>query len=94
MPKRNTDKLLLKGRINVRVRRREGVSGQVAEAGQLQLPPVSDGTFSETLPAALTIGTPHPLIYFIELTNRNGRSAGPSNPATVLAANLHRLFPA
>src|ERR1700690_822855 len=32
-----------------------------------------------------TPGAPRSLTYFVELVNRNGRSAGPSNPAVVLA---------
>ena len=36
-------------------------------------------------PAALTPALRAPLTYFVELKNRNGRSAGLSNPATVLA---------
>ena len=85
MPKRNTDKLLLKDKIAVRVSRREGANNQATEAGELQLAPASDGTFSETLPTALNTGAPRQLTYFIELNNRNGRSAGLSNPAAALA---------
>ncbi len=85
MPKRNTDKLLLKDKIAVRVSRREGASGRSTEAGELQLPPAADGAFSETLPVPLTTGAPRPLTYLIELNNRNGRSAGLSNAASVLA---------
>jgi hypothetical protein len=37
------------------------------------------------LPQTLATGAPRPLTYYVELTNRNGRSAGPSNDAQVLA---------
>jgi hypothetical protein len=84
MPKKNTDKLLLKGNIPVRVCRKEG-AGTCATAGSLQLAPRADGVFMETLPHPLAAGAPRPLTYFVELTNRNGRSAGLSNDAVVLA---------
>ncbi len=84
MPKKNTDKLLLKGNIPVRVCRKEG-AGNCQPAGSLQFSPGADGVFTETLPQPLAAGAPRPLTYFIELTNRNGRSAGLSNGAVVLA---------
>ena len=85
MPKKNTDKLLLKGNITVRVCRKEA-AGPCATAGaELQLAPGSEGAFTEALPAALAAGAPRPLSYFVELKNRNGRSAGLSNAAVVLA---------
>ena len=36
-------------------------------------------------PPTLANGAPRPLSYFVELRNRNGRSAGLSNAAVVLA---------
>ncbi len=84
MPKRNTDKLTLKGKIPVHVCRREG-AGDCISAGDLDLAPGADGSFSETVPSALAAGTPRPLSYFVELKNGNGRSAGLSDPATILA---------
>jgi hypothetical protein len=49
------------------------------------LAPGIEGAFSETLSPAFTIGPPRLLHYFVELKNRNGRSAGLSNAAAVLA---------
>jgi hypothetical protein len=84
MPKKNTDKLLLKGNVAVRVCRNEaGVCN--AAGAELSLAPGADGEFTETLPAALTAGAPRSLSYFVELRNRNGRSVGLSNAAMVLA---------
>jgi hypothetical protein len=85
MPKKNTDKLLLKGNIGVRVCRKEGIGACDTAGDELSLAPGADGEFTETLPAALTAGAPRPLSYFVELKNRNGRSAGLSNAAPVLA---------
>jgi hypothetical protein len=88
MPRRNTDKLPLKGNIDVSVCRGDGQPGDVktcAPAGELQVAPAGEGTFSDSLPGPLATGAPRPLTYFVELKNRNGRSAGSSNGATVLA---------
>lgn len=90
MPVRNTDKLLLKGNVAVQVCRREGPAGTCATAANLQLAPGAHGTFIETLPAPLASGSLRTLTYFVELSNSNGRSAGPSNGATVLAGEAPR----
>jgi hypothetical protein len=84
MPKRNTDKVLLKGEVAVHVCRREG-AGECAAAGDVNFAPGADGVFSETLRAAESSGALRPLSYFVELRNRKGRSAGLSNEADVLA---------
>jgi hypothetical protein len=84
MPKKNTDKLLLKEDVPVAVCRKQGEGACVA-AGTELLAPGAEGTFSETLPEALASGAPRPLSYFVELRNRIGRSAGQSNAAEVLA---------
>jgi hypothetical protein len=85
MPKKNTDRLLLKGDIPVRVCRRQG-AGECETAGTgFELAPGAAGEYTDTLPPALSSGTPRELTYFVELKNRNGRSAGLSNGAAVLA---------
>jgi len=85
MPKKNTDKLLLKGDVPVNVCRKEGTGNCDSAGGQLLLAPGADGVFNETLPPALAAGSPRALTYFVELKNRNGRSAGLSNDAVILA---------
>jgi hypothetical protein len=85
MPKKNTDKLLLKDSIPVRLWRREDAGACTPVAANLQFAPGADAVFMETLPEALTAGAPRPLTYFVELRNRNGRSAGLSNAAVVPA---------
>jgi hypothetical protein len=90
MPQKNTDKLLLKGNLEVRVCRREGATGTCAPAGDLRLAPKAEGKFTDTLPAALTAGEPRKLTYFVEVMNGNGRSAGLSNAGVVLAGEAPR----
>ena len=85
MPTRNTDKLLLKGNIAVRVCRKQDEGACAPVAGNLLFAPGADGAFTESLPPALAAGAPRAIDYFVELTNRNNRSAGPSNAAIVLA---------
>jgi len=84
MPRRNTDKLLLKGDLDVSVCRKEG-AGACAPAGHLTAAPEKQATFVETLGPTLSTGEPRVLHYFVELKNAKGRSAGLSNGAAVLA---------
>lgn len=83
-PLRNTDKLRLKSALAVRICREESGSTCV-DAGTLQAAPGAHSTWAETLPAAEAAGTPRELRYFVELKNQNGRSAGLSNAAAVVA---------
>ena len=84
MPKRATDKVLLAGDQKVQVCRRVD-SGPCAIAGTLPAAPEKPATFTDHLPAALTTGAPHALVYTIQLQNRAGRTAGPSNTALTAA---------
>lgn len=83
-PKHDTDKVILKGDVTVAICRQEN-GASCLSAGVVHSAPGSGGTFYETLPPQLTSGPPRSLAYFIELKNRHGRSAGPSNAAIVLA---------
>jgi hypothetical protein len=85
MSKKDTDKLLLAGSVPVRVCRKEDGATVCAQAGELNLPAGGEGVFTETLPQQFAAGSPRGLTYFVELRNRNGRSAGPSNGAMVIA---------
>ncbi len=80
MPRRTTDKVLLVGDQKAKVCRRTG-SEPCTVAGTLLLAPRASATFTDHLPPALTSGTPGSLLYTIELDNRYGRTAGPSNTA-------------
>ncbi len=85
MPRRDTDKVTLKGRIAVRICRRQSAAAPCATVATRELLPSADGKFAETLPHALASGAPRALEYHVELLNRRGRSAGLSNAAVVLA---------
>lgn len=93
MPRRDTDKVAIKGPIAVRVCRREGLASPAtpsaaspcATVANLALLPAAQGKFAEPLPPALAAGAPRALDYYVELVNRRGRSAGLSNAATMLA---------
>lgn len=85
MPTKNTDKMLLKGNVAVRICRNEQGAAGCSAVATLQLAPGANGTFNDSLPAALTAGQPRLLAYFVELDNRKGRSAGLSNGTEVLA---------
>lgn len=85
MPKRDTDKVPLKGNVTVRICRNENIAAGCSAAAVVQLVPEANGTFTDTLPPALAAGAPRVLTYFVELDNRKGRTAGLSNGAQILA---------
>lgn len=92
MPTKTTDKLLLKGDIPVRVCRSDNRTANVPclPVADLQFAPGSSATFTDTLPSALATGhpvwLPYPAVpYFVEILNRKGQTAGPSNTAEALA---------
>ncbi len=85
MPKRDTDKVPLKGTVTVRICRNESATQNCSAAAKLDLSPSADGAFTDTLPPALADGAPRVLTYFVELDNRKGRTAGQSNGAQILA---------
>jgi hypothetical protein len=84
MPKRNTDKLPLKSDVAVKVCRGEGANA-CASIANLRFAPGLAASYTDSLPTTLASGSPRPLNYSVELENRNGRSAGPSNAAVILA---------
>jgi hypothetical protein len=86
MPKGKSAKLVVNGRISVRVCRRASGMGPCTEIGEpILLVPGAPGSFSEQLPPALTSGSPRVLYYFVELLDRNGRSTGLSNSVATMA---------
>ena len=85
MPKRDTDKVPLKGNVTVRICRDQSVAAGCSAAATIEVAPDSGGAFTDTLLPALAEGTPRIITYFVELDNRKGRSAGLSNGAQILA---------
>lgn len=85
MPSRDTEKVPLKGKLTVRICRKELAAQGCSTAAILQMNPAADGIFQDTLPPGLAEGAPRALTYFVELENRKGRSAGLSNGAQILA---------
>jgi hypothetical protein len=85
MPRKNTDKLLIKGNVPVHICRKEGSGVCLPVPTKLFFAPNARAAFTDTLPPDLAAGTPRPLTYFVELSSPHGRSAGPSNAAHVLA---------
>ena len=85
MPNKNTDKLLLKGKVQVRVCRRLPNAQECAPVGKLEKDPGEKVDVGQELPEELATGMPRPLTYYVELLNKNGKSAGMSNAAQVAA---------
>jgi hypothetical protein len=84
MPRRTTDRVLLKGDIPAQICWNEGTSPCVP-IGQASFAPQAAASFTATLPAPLATGAARGVNYFVELKNRKGRSAGLSNAAVVPA---------
>jgi hypothetical protein len=85
MPTKNTDKLLLKDKVQVRVCRKIGTAPDCIPAGSLEKDPGAAVDVGQELPEELATGLARPLTYYVELLNKNGRSTGLSNPAVVAA---------
>ena len=85
MPRHNTDNLLLKGPVDVRICRAEATGPCDVAGPDRNVAPGTTASFLDPLPQALAEGAPRLLRYTVELRNRSGRSAGPSNAALVLA---------
>jgi len=92
MPAKTTDKVLLKRSIAVRVCRNETPNAPCAVTATLQMNPGAGGSYTDTLPTLLASGPPRALIYYVELDNRKGRSAGLSNGAEVLAGEAPSMI--
>jgi hypothetical protein len=92
MPKRTTDKVLLKGDQPVHICRRLEKNGPCEAAGEVQAAPKAEADFDDHLPPSIASGSPRLLEYFVELKNRHGRDAGPSNIAyTAAGADLPQI---
>jgi len=80
MPKRSTDRVPLQGGQQVMICR--SFAGDPCEtAGKARYAPGTAADFTDHLPAGLVSGAPQLLTYTVEITNKKGHAAGPSNPA-------------
>jgi hypothetical protein len=80
MPKRGTDRVLLKGDQDAHICR--SIANRPCDpAGDAKYAPEAQADFIDHLPTALTSGPPQLITYTVELRNHRGRAAGPSNPA-------------
>ena len=84
MPKRTTDKVLLKGAQQARICRRIE-TGPCETAANQPFDPDKPADFVDHLPPADTAGPPRLMTYTIDLLNHAGHSAGPSNSAITAA---------
>jgi hypothetical protein len=83
MPKKNTDRLTMKGLYTVHLCFEEG--GKCVSVADVQLGPALSGDYNYTLPVGYLSGANRPMVFHVELQNHAGRSAGLSNPAVTLA---------
>jgi hypothetical protein len=84
MPRRTTDRVLLKGTQRARICRKIGADAcQIA--GDPTFKPDAPADFIDRLPSEAASGPVRPMTYTIELLNEKGKSAGPSNPAITAA---------
>src|ERR1700690_2736794 len=67
MPKRDTDKVLIKDNGTVRICRNEIVTARCSAAASLKVAPDANGSFTDTLPPALAQGSPRVITYYVEL---------------------------
>ena len=84
MPKRTTDRVILKGAQQARICRHIE-TGPCEPAAELPFDSDKPADFVDHLPAAITSGSPRLLTYTIDLLNHAGHSAGPSNTAFTAA---------
>jgi hypothetical protein len=84
MPKRTTDKVLLKGAQQAHICRQIG-TGPCETAADQPFDPAAPADFADHLPPADASGPPRLMTYTIELLNHAGHNAGPSNRAITAA---------
>ncbi len=82
-PSETTDRLKIKGEVRFRICRAAKVPCE--PVATIAAMPGKPGSYADTLPASLVTGPLRAITYEIFGLNKHGRSAGPSNPAAVLA---------
>lgn len=82
-PSETTDRLKIKGAVQLRICRQANVPCD--PVATITAVPGKQASYADILPAALATGSLHAITYKIFGLNKHRRSAGPSNPAAVLA---------
>lgn len=83
-PKRNTDKMLLKGDVDVLLCHRVG-EGECEPLNEVYVAPGKDEHIEVAMPRALAVGEPRGVAFAVQSMNHLKRSAGLSNEAWVIA---------
>jgi len=83
-PEETTDKLKLQNAVLLQICREEK-TGPCEKIATTSVAPGQAGEYSDNLAAPLDIGPLRSIVYQVAALNKHGRSAGPSNPAIVLA---------
>ncbi|HZC44305.1 MAG TPA: hypothetical protein VE195_09025 [Acidobacteriaceae bacterium] len=86
-PNETTDHLKLKEMVELRVCRTQQADSPCETIATLSAAPDKPATYTDVLPPALTSGPVRPITYQIFGLNKHGKTAGPSNVATVLAGS-------
>lgn len=84
-PSENTDHLKLKGSARLRLCRTSQAASPCESIATISAIPNKPAKYTDVLPPALASGPVRPITYRIFGINKNGKTAGPSNVATVLA---------
>jgi hypothetical protein len=84
-PNETTDRLKLKGMVQLRLCRQPKVATPCETIATVSEVPEKPAQYIDVLPPSLTTGAVRPITYRIFGINQHGKTAGPSNVATVLA---------
>jgi hypothetical protein len=84
-PNENTDRLKLKGMVQLRLCRQQQTASPCETIATMSAVPDKPAHYTDVLPPSLTAGPVRAITYRIFGINKHGKTAGPSNVATVLA---------
>src|ERR1035437_4497225 len=84
-PGENTDHLKQKGTVQLRICRQQQAASPCETIATRSTVPDKSAQYTDMLPPALTSGPVRPITYLIFRINSHGKTAGPSNVATILA---------
>ena len=84
-PSESTDRLKLRGTVQLRLCRTEDAVATCETVATISAIPKKTASYTDVLPSALVSGPVRPITYRIFGINKNGKTAGPSNVVAVLA---------